>query len=53
MAEKKDDKLDINQICNLIKANKNTKSYIEHKYKEQDMTEKEWRSNLKKDGLSF
>ena len=53
MAEEKDKKLDINQICNIIKVNQNTKSYIEHKYKGKDMTEKEWKSNLKKDGLSF
>lgn len=47
------EKLSISQICNLIKANKNTRSYIEHKYKNKEMTEKEWKTNLKKDGLSF
>lgn len=45
--------LTANQICNLIKANTNTRSYIEHKYKGKEMTENEWKTNLKKDGLSF
>lgn len=48
-----EEKLSAHQICNMIKANKNTRSYIEHKYKDKDMTEKEWKENLKKDGLSF
>jgi len=48
-----EEKLSTNQICNLIKANTNTRAYIEHKYKDKEMTESEWKTNLKKDGLSF
>lgn len=51
--ETKVEKLTASQICNMIKANKNTRSYIEYKYKNKEMTEKEWKTNLKKDGLSF
>lgn len=45
--------LSTQQICNLLKVNKNTRSYIEHKYKDKEMTENEWKTNLKKDSLSF
>lgn len=47
------EKLDTTQISNLLKVNKNTRSYIEHKYKNKELTEKEWKTVLKKDGLSF
>jgi hypothetical protein len=53
MAKNKVEILDINQICNLIKANENTRSYIEHKYKNREMTEKDWKVNFKKDRLSY
>lgn len=46
-------KLTAHQISNLIKVNTNTRAYIEHKYKDKEMTETEWKTNLKKDGLSF
>jgi hypothetical protein len=26
---------------------------FEHKYKDRELTEKEWKENLKKDGLTF
>jgi len=48
-----EEKLSAHQICNVIKANKNTRLYIEHKYKDKELTEKEWKENLKKDGLTF
>lgn len=53
MKTEKPTTLSISQICNLIKVNKNTRSYIEHKYKNIELTEKEWKTKLKKDGLSF
>jgi hypothetical protein len=46
-------KMDVHQICNLLQVNENTRSYVEHKYKDRKMTENEWKTNLKKDGLSF
>lgn len=51
--EEKKDILDINQICNMLKLNKNTRSYLEMKYKNKDLTLKEWKVNLKKDKLSY
>jgi hypothetical protein len=48
-----EEKLSAHQICNIIKANKNTRLYIEHKYKNKELSEKEWKENLKKDGLTF
>ena len=48
-----EEKLSAHQICNAIKANQNTRLYIEHKYKYKELTEKEWKENLKKDGLTF
>ena len=48
-----EEKLSAHQICNVIKANKNTRLYIEHKYKNKELSEKEWKENLKKDGLTF
>ena len=50
---KKEDLLDINQICNKLKLNKNSRSYIEHKYKGKEMSLKQWKDNFKKDGLSY
>lgn len=48
-----EEKLSAHQICNAIKTNQNTRLYIEHKYKDKELTEKEWKENLKKDGLTF
>ena len=48
-----EEKLSAHQICNVIKANNNTRLYIEHKYKDKELTEKEWKENLKKDGLTL
>ena len=48
-----EEKLSAHQICNVIKANKNTRLYLEHKYKNKELSEKEWKENLKKDGLTF
>lgn len=45
------EKLTVLQICNEIKANNNTRSYIEHKYRDKEMSLKDWKTNLKKDGL--
>ena len=45
--------LTAHQICNVLRVNQNTRAYIEHKYKDQEMKEDEWKTNLKKDGLSF
>lgn len=50
---KKDKKLDSEEICNVLKVNKNARRFILFKYKESKMTEKEWRSILKKDRLSI
>lgn len=53
MTTEKIDKLTISQICIEIKANQNTKAYIEKKYKGKEFTLKEWKTNLKNDGLNF
>lgn len=46
-------KLNVQNICNELKVNKNTRSYIKHKYKDKEFTLKDWKNNLKKDGLSI
>lgn len=51
--ERTDDELNTNQICNLLQVNENTRLYVEHKYKDRQMTDNEWKTNLKKDGLLF
>jgi hypothetical protein len=51
--EKKEDTLTPKEVCSTLKVNINSRKYIEHKYRNQEMTLKEWKSNLKKDGLSF
>lgn len=48
-----EEKLSAHQMCNLLKVNQNTRLYIEHKYKDKEFTEKEWKENLRKDGLTF
>ena len=49
----KEEKVHLNLICLKFRLNQNTKQYLEHKYKDQIFTEKEWRDKLKKDGLDF
>jgi len=49
----KSEKLTTLQICNILGVNKNTRSYIEHKYKGKSNSERVWKKVLKKDGLSF
>lgn len=49
----KESKLNAIKICNELKVNKNTRSYIEHKYKGKEFFIKDWKINLKKDGLNI
>ena len=51
--EKTEMLISIPNICLLLKISGNTRSYIEHKYKDKSFTEKQWIENLKKDGLSL
>lgn len=51
--EKTEVLMSIPNICLLLKISGNTRSYIEHKYKDKSFTEKQWKENLKKDGLSL
>lgn len=53
MEATKELKMNVQNICNELKVNKNTRSYIEHKYKDKEFTIKDWKINLKKDGLSI
>lgn len=49
----KEPKMNVQSICNELKVNKNTRAYIEHKYKGEEFLLKDWKTNLKKDGLSI
>lgn len=49
----KENKMNVSQICNELKVNKNTRSYIEHKYKNKEFLLKDWKTFLKKDGLNL
>jgi len=49
----KSKKLSAKEICNTLKLTLNTRSYILHKYKTGEYSEKEWKENLKKDKLKF
>lgn len=51
MTEKK--LINAHDICNELRVNSNTRAYIEHKYKSQEMELKEWKKCLKNDKLSF
>jgi len=51
--EKKEDKLTTKQICLELQLNPNTRKYVEYKYKDKEMTLKDWKTNLKKDGLNL
>ena len=51
--DKKVENLTAKQASSVLKLNTNSKKYVEHKYGDQEMPLKEWKSNLKKDGLSF
>lgn len=53
MEKKKEVYLSINQICNELKLNKNSRSFVMMKYKNQDLTLKQWKDNFKKDRLSY
>lgn len=48
-----EEKLDARQISNLLKVSTRVRAAIEHKYKNSEMSEKKWKSSLKKDGFSF
>lgn len=41
------------QICVLMKFNQNTRDYVFHKYSSKIISEKDWKSLFKKDGLNF
>lgn len=43
--------LNLFQICNILKLNKNTRKCLEYKYKEKEMSLEEWEKCLKKEGL--
>ena len=47
------EKLTTAQICNELKVNQNTRAYIEHKYKNKEFSLKDWKTNLKRDGLAI
>jgi hypothetical protein len=51
--EKKEDKLTTKQICLELQLNTNTRKYVEYKYKDEEMTLKDWKTNLKKDALNL
>lgn len=51
--ETKVTKINAMGIANLLRVNKNTRSYIVFKYKNEAMSEKDWKLKLKKDGLTF
>lgn len=53
METTKEPKMNVQSICNELKVNKNTRAYIEHKYKNEEFSLKDWKINLKKDGLSI
>lgn len=46
-------KLTVQQICNELKFNKNTRDYVGHKYKNKEFTLKQWKSNFEKDKLAL
>ena len=48
-----DKKIDAHKVCNELKVNQNTRNYILHKHKLVNLSLKDWKILLKKDGLSY